>query len=184
MDRWASISTPVCVGGFTTSVSLLVGPLRMWSKPQIIMWFCAQGHKYFHSRSSEELSSVYNMSHMTGWIPISRKVLTAPFNWLFQFLEGERLMLFALPIYLLRQPLLISSFPLAFFLHSLTKIQFSDAKWHGLNTKGELSLFPRFTYSLWVRTLMKCLTNRGLSFPGWGEYSFLLTLCLDDYFRN
>lgn len=37
-------------------------------------------------------------------------------------------MLFALPVYLLKHALLISSFPLSFYFHSLTKIQFSDAK--------------------------------------------------------
>lgn len=84
VDRWNGqmgiyFYTYICLG-FTTSVSLFVSPLRMWSKPHIIMLFCAQGHRYFHSRSSKELSSVYNMGHMTGCIPIPRKGLTVPFN--------------------------------------------------------------------------------------------------------
>lgn len=52
-------------------------------------------------------------------------------------------MLFVLPAYLLRQTLLISSFPLVSFVHSLTKIQFSDTMWHDLNTKGKTISMPQ-----------------------------------------
>lgn len=92
IDRWKGqmgihFNVHECMG-FTTSVPLFVSPLRMWSKLHTIMWFYGQGHMYFHSRSSEELASVYNTGHMTGCIPVSKKGLTVPFN-CFNFLREQ-----------------------------------------------------------------------------------------------